>query len=162
MRILDKDGKEIKNPDLEKGYLTTETIIIEHHPAEPEREAVYETYEIEKGLIGKRILTPWQPAHAAWDETEVIQRYTEYTKAELAEIERQKKEAEEAEKRAEVEAKAEAERQAALNALPQRVDDIEEGIAEVGVMVADATTSMDDVMEALAEIGVMVAELSEK
>ena len=33
MRILDKDNNEITSPDLEKGYLTTETIIIAHHDA---------------------------------------------------------------------------------------------------------------------------------
>ena len=166
MRILDKNGNEVTNPDLEKGYLTTETIILAHHEAQPETPAIKERVVIEDDgegnvLYGERVTQEWKPARGAWDETETIQRYTLYTKQELAEREQAKKEEEEAAKRAEAEAKAEAERQAVLNAIPARVDDIEEGVAEVGVMVADTTENMDVLMEAVAELGVMVAEMQE-
>lgn len=161
MRILDDKGKEIENPDLSKGRLETETLLIAHHPAEAESPAEYETVEIEDGLFERRLVKPWTPAKGEWDETETIQRYIPYTAEELAAIEQAKKDAEEAAKRAEEEAKAEAERQAALNGLPARVDDIEEAMAEVGVMTADNTVSMEDLMEAVAELGVMIAEMQE-
>lgn len=161
MRILDENGTEVHDPDLTKGRLVTEVIMIAHHPAEPERPAEYESVEVEPGLYERRQVTPWQPARGAWDETETIQRYVPYTADELAAMEREREEAEEAAKRDEEAARDEAERQATLNALPQRVDDIEEGLAEIGVMAADASVSMDDLMEAVAELGAMVAELSE-
>lgn len=159
MRILDEKGNEIKDPDLTKGRLVTEVIVIAHHPAEPEQPAEYETVEVEDGLFERRLVKEWTPAHGSWDETETIQRYIPYTKEELDAMEQAKREEEEAAKRAEEEAKAEAERQKVLNALPGRMDDIEEGVAEVGVMAADASTSIDELMEAVAEIGVIVAEM---
>lgn len=161
MRILDEQGNEITNPDLAKGRIEVETIVIAHHPSQPETSAEYETVEIEPGLFERREKTPWQPARGAWDEVETIGRYIPYTAEELAAIEQAKKDEEEAAKRAEEEVKAEAERQAALNALPARVDDIEEAMAEVGVMTADNTVSMEDLMEAVAELGVMIAEMQE-
>ena len=161
MRILDSEGNEVSKPDLSKGRIVTETLIVAHHPVQPETQAEFETVEVEPGLFERREKTPWKPGRGAWDEIETIGRYIPYTEAELAEMEQARKDREEAEKRAEEEAKAEAERQAALRALPSRVDDIEEAMAEVGVLAADATASMEDVMEALAELGAMVAELSE-
>lgn len=174
MRILDVDNNEIENPDLTKGYLKQETIVLAHHPEIKEQPATYEVVEIEPGLSERRIKTPWIPAKGAWDETEKIERYIEYTPEELEEQERQRQEAEEAAKRQEEAdrlAAEEAAQKAAEEAkrnemidtiIPSQIDAIEEGIAEVGVMTADAITSIDELMEAVAEIGVMVAEMTEQ
>lgn len=162
MRILDVNDHEVVDPDLTKGYLQTETLILAHHDAVEESPAEYETVEIEPGLMERKVIKPWTPGKGAWDETEQIQRYIEYTAEELKEQEEQKRREEEENKKAEEEAEKQAALQAAINALPQRVEDIEEGVAEVGVMAADAATSIDELMEAVAEIGVMVAEMQEQ
>ncbi len=47
MRILDESGREIKDPDLEAGYLTYKTITTEH-PAVPEVKAEYKTIQLDK------------------------------------------------------------------------------------------------------------------
>lgn len=185
MRILNVDNQEVQNPDLTKGYLKKETIVLVHHPEIKEQQPTYEVVEIQPGLSERRIKTPWIPAKGAWDETEEIERYIEYTPEELAEQERQRQEAEAEEERLKQEAAAEEERRQqeieeanrlaeeraaeeakikeAINVLiPTQINNIEEGIAEVGVIAADAITSIDELMEAVAEIGVMVAEISEQ
>lgn len=162
MRILGIDGTEITNPDLSKGYLTTETIVIAHHEAVPETPEKTEVVKIdsEDGILYERkIVQKWQPARGAWDETETIQRYREYTPEELEQREADRKAQEEADIEAQKTAEEAAKKKAAIDALPDRVNDIEEGVAEVGIMAANASTSIDELMEAVAEIGVMVAEL---
>ena len=99
MRILDKNNVEVTNPDLEKGYLTYETIVIKHHDAieaKPGRSHIEVIKEYDNG--GKDAITVWdeKPTEAkeAWDETEDIQRYIPYTTEELEKIAKEKEEAE--------------------------------------------------------------------
>lgn len=98
MRILDEKNNEIQNPDLEKGYLTNETIVIAHHDAveaKAGKSHVEVVKEYENG--GKDIVTIWdeEPTEAkpAYDETETIQRYTPYSTDELETIAKEKEEA---------------------------------------------------------------------
>lgn len=176
MRILDVNNQEVKDPDLIKGYLTSETIIIAHHDAISETPEKTERVKVNTAnggvLYEKKVVQEWKPGKGAWDETEDIQRYIEYTPEELAQQEADRIAAEKAEQEAEEEAKrqeelaaaeaeAAAKQQAIINALPGRIDDLEEGIAEVGVIAADAQISIEDLMEAVAEIGVIVAEMQD-
>ena len=90
MRILDKEDREVENPDLNLGYLTPDRLLVQHHDATPEIQEEthwellkqYDNGDKAEGLI---IDVPYQPAREAWDEYEDIQRYTEYTEEELAE-----------------------------------------------------------------------------
>lgn len=99
MRILDSNNIEVINPDLEKGYLRTETIITNHHnavEAKPGRSHIEVVKEYSNG--GKDVITVWdeKPTEAkpAYDETENIQRYILYSADELAKIRKDKEEAE--------------------------------------------------------------------
>ena len=99
MRILDSNNIEVINPDLEKGYLRTETIITNHHnavEAKPGRSHIEVVKEYSNG--GKDVITVWdeKPTEAkpAYDETENIQRYILYSANELAKIRKDKEEAE--------------------------------------------------------------------
>ena len=99
MRILDVNDKEIKNPDIEKGYLKAETIVIKHHDAveaTPGKSHIEVVKEYDNG--GKDVITVWdeKPTEAkeAWDETEEIQRYIPYSADELEKIAKAKEEAE--------------------------------------------------------------------
>ena len=91
MRILDKDNNEVTNPNLEKGYLKDETIVIRHHDAVEARQGkshIEVVKEYDNG--GKDVITVWDEkpteAEEAWDETEDIQRYIPYTAEELEKI----------------------------------------------------------------------------
>lgn len=97
MRILDKDNNEITSPDLEKGYLEIETIVIKHHDAVEAKQGkshIEIVKEYDNG--GKDVITVWdeKPVEAkeAWDETEEIQRYILYSADELAKIAKAKEE----------------------------------------------------------------------
>ena len=60
MRILDKNNNEIENPDLEKGYLKTETIVIKHHEAVEAKQGkshIEVVKEYDNG--GKDVITVW-------------------------------------------------------------------------------------------------------
>ena len=99
MRILDKNNSEITSPDLEKGYLKPETIVIKHHDAVEAKSGkshIEVVKEYDNG--GKDAITVWdeKPVEAkeAWDETEEIQRYIPYTTDELNKIAKVKEEAE--------------------------------------------------------------------
>ena len=99
MRILDKDNNEITSPDLEKGYLKIETIVIKHHDAVEAKQGkshIEVVKEYDNG--GKDVITVWDErpteAKAAYDETEEIQRYILYSAEELAKIAKVKEEAE--------------------------------------------------------------------
>lgn len=108
MRILDENGKEISNDDVDYnlGYLKEESILVAHHDAEPAKSAVkevshYETikeYPETGGKDVKKIIdVPAQdatPAKDAWDEYETILRYHLYTKEELDERARSNAESE--------------------------------------------------------------------
>lgn len=161
MKIIDEAGNEVLSPDLELGYLKPD-VIITHHEATPARQEVAELVELKRDkknpadkLLGKRIVQPFAPGRPAWDEKVPIQRYILYTPEELAERERQREEVEA------VEAEAAA-KQARMDALPGEVDDLNEAVAEAGVMIADNNLSNDELMEAVAELGAMVAELTTK
>ena len=104
MRILDKDNKEVTNPDLEKGYMKTETIVIKHHDAveaTPGKSHIEVVKEYDNG--GKDVITVWDEkpteAEEAWDETEEIHRYILYSVEELEKIAKAKEETEAKEKK---------------------------------------------------------------
>ena len=99
MRILDKENNEVTSPDLEKGYLKAETIVIKHHDAVEAKQGkshIEVVKEYDNG--GKDVITVWDEkpteAKAAYDETEEIQRYIPYTADELEKIAKAKEEAE--------------------------------------------------------------------
>lgn len=89
MRILDMNGIELDSPDLSRGYLTEEEILIAHHDAV---EAVQEQWHYEITAVyhnggkdvAKVVDVPGVAAKDAWDEYETIQRYIPYTEEELA------------------------------------------------------------------------------
>lgn len=102
MRTLDENNNVIENADLEKGYLTTETIVIAHHDAikaSSGKSHIEIVREYPNG--GKDVATIWdeEPTEArdAYDETEEIQRYHLYSDEELKQREEKKKESEEKE-----------------------------------------------------------------
>lgn len=92
MRIFDETKtKEITNPDLEKGYLQADKLLIAHHKAQEEvQEQKHEELLHEYPNGGKEYIevidVPYQPAKAAWDEYEDIQIYIPYTEEEIAQI----------------------------------------------------------------------------
>lgn len=102
MRTLDENNNVVENADLEKGYLTTETIVIAHHDAvkaRPGKSHIEVVKEYPNG--GKDVATVWdeEPTEArdAYDETEEIQRYHLYSDEELKQREEKKKESAEKE-----------------------------------------------------------------
>lgn len=101
MRILDINGNEITNPDLDLGHLEQEEIVTQHHDAIPANPGSFH-YEVirEYPNGGKDVEQVWDieptEAVAAWDETEIIQRYILYTQEELDEIAARKRAEEEA------------------------------------------------------------------
>ncbi len=162
MRILDELGAEIVDPDLEKGYLEEETIILAHHEAVPFKPAVrvkeviwedpddpdrklYETVERE----------PVQWPHPAWDDTEPIQRYKLYTEAELAEREaRAKAERAEQERLAAEAAEAaakQAERDELMDALP-------DAMVEVANIAATNEERLNMLEDAIVEVAALIGE----
>jgi hypothetical protein len=90
MRILDVNGNEVQNPDLDLGYLTNDRIFIAHHEAIEAVKEVYH-YETEREYpnggrdVKKVVDVPAVEAKEAWDEYEDIQRYKLYTSEEYAE-----------------------------------------------------------------------------
>lgn len=99
MRILDENNNEIQNPNLEKGELKDETIVIAHHDAveaKAGKSHVEVVREYDNG--GKDVITVWdeEPVQAkdAYDETEEILRYHAYTDEQLAERKKEKEESE--------------------------------------------------------------------
>ncbi|MCI1951914.1 MAG: hypothetical protein LKJ50_04715 [Clostridiales bacterium] len=94
MKILDQQGNEILNPDLEKGHLESDKLTI-HHDAvtevpEQSHIEVLNTYPNGGKDVEKVIDVPAIVGHDAYDEYENIQRYILYTAEELAAIEKQK------------------------------------------------------------------------
>ena len=158
MRILDESGQELHEPDMARGRLVPERIVVARHEAVEAVPKVTEDVLVwsdpddpGNALYAKRTVAPAIPAKPAWDETEDILRYVLYTDAELAEI---------AEREAAEEA-AEAEKRAVIEALPGKVGDLEDAAAELGVMADAAAASTTETEEAIAELGVMVAGLME-
>lgn len=98
MRIFNEKNIEIESPDLEKGYLKNDSLLIMHHDEIKAVEEIghYETIaEYPNG--GKDVAwvvdTPGVEAKEAWDEYEDILRYIPYTEIELKirEIERNRR-----------------------------------------------------------------------
>lgn len=140
MRILDKNNNEIQNPDLEKGYLISDTIVIAHHEAteaSPGKSHIVVVKEYPNG--GRDVATVWdeEPVEAkgAWDETEQIQRYVPYTDAELAEMKAQK----------------EAQEKAALVPTPSDLSDASADLAQSVSDIGDGVTELGDLIAALDE-----------
>lgn len=101
MRILDENGHEITNPDLDLGHLEQEEIVVQHHDAVSANPGSFHYRVIrEYPNGGKDVEQVWDveptEAVAAWDETEIIQRYILYTQEELDEIAARKRAEEEA------------------------------------------------------------------
>lgn len=91
MKIIDINNKEITNPNLSLGYLKNDKIFKKHHEAiKPVKEQWhYETVAEypNGGKDVKRVIdVVGVKAKDAWDEYEDVQRYIEYTKDELADI----------------------------------------------------------------------------
>lgn len=92
MRIIDKDGAEVISPDLKKGHLIREQLLVAIHPREPE---VSEQWHYETTAVypngGKDIVkvidVPFVAAKEAWNEYEDILRYVPYSEEELKQIE---------------------------------------------------------------------------
>lgn len=94
MKIIDENGIEITNPDLNLGYLMPD-IITEHHEAVEgvEEQSHYETIaEYPNGGkdVVKVIDVPGVEAQEAWDEEIQVQRYVLYTAEQLKEMEEAK------------------------------------------------------------------------
>ena len=128
MKILDKNNNELKNIDLEKGYTVNETIIT-HHDAIQTKPGRCHT-EIIKEYIngGKDVITVWdeKPTEGrdAYDETEEIQRYYEYTEDEIKQRKKQQEE----------DSKIEKEKQDKLNSLynsEMTFNDLVDAVAEI-------------------------------
>ena len=109
MKIIDETGAVVENPDLMLGYLTDDTQPLEH----PAQEAVAEVAHYETvaeypsgGRDVQRVVdVPGVPAKPAWTEQLPIKRYIRYTAEELAQREKEQREAQQ--------------RQEALDKLPQ-------------------------------------------
>lgn len=146
MRILDKDNKEIENPNLEKGYLKLETIVKKHHEAVEASAGVVKEWKVIKEYdnSGKDVVPIYEvepvEAKPAWDETEQIQRYIEYTAEELAAMEKAKEEAENA---------------------PTPADN-EQAITELSDVVAENSATTADNESALVELSSMIESLQER
>lgn len=88
MRYIDEQNNEIFAPDLTKGYLTEEQILVDYHPAV---EAVAEVshYEVVReypngGKDFKLVVdVPGVPAKEAWNEYETVMMFHPYTQEEL-------------------------------------------------------------------------------
>lgn len=90
MRVFDENKNyELKNYDLEKGYLKADKILIAYHPAVPEQKEqshreLVKTYENGGREYKKVIDSPYQPYQEAYEEYEHIMVYVPYTEAEIA------------------------------------------------------------------------------
>lgn len=96
MKIYDRNDNILENPDLTRGYLTLDKLLITHHEAV---EAVAEQWHHEVTKVypngGKEVKkvvdVPAVPAKEAWDEFEDINRYTEYTADQLSSMARSRR-----------------------------------------------------------------------
>ena len=135
MKIIDKTGTVVENPDLTLGYLTDDTQPLEH----PAQEAVAEVAHYETvaeypggGKDVQRVVdVPGVPAQAAWTEQMPVQRYIRYTAEELAAQEEARK------------------KQEAKDKLPETVAALNAALAD-----ADALNLDQDYRMTLLELGV--------
>ena len=142
MKIIDETGAVVENPDLTLGYLTDDTLPLEH----PAQEAVAEVAHYETvaeypsgGRDVQRVVdVPGVPARPAWTEQLPIKRYIRYTAEELAAQEEARKKAE------------------ALKKLPETVAALQVALAD-----ADALNVDQDYRLTLLELGVTDDETTE-
>ena len=135
MKIIDKTGTVVENPDLTLGYLTDDTQPLEH----PAQEAVAEVAHYETvaeypsgGRDVQRVVdVPGIPARPAWTEQLPIKRYIRYTAEELAAQEEARK------------------KQEAKDRLPETVEALRAALAD-----ADALNLDQDYRLTLLELGV--------
>ena len=179
MKIFDIEGNEITitNPELEKGELFYEQMRVIHTWIVDIEEQTHEEVVAEYPNGGKDVAIVidveeqghWEtrdhsgkivdfdgsipddmphenPVEDIWQ----FQRYRAYTEDELAEIAKRKEEAEAAAAKA-------AEREEFLEGAPERMDNAEIGMGELGVMAANGSASIGDLMVAVAELGALVA-----
>lgn len=127
MKIIDETGAVITAPDMELGYLVEDTETVHHNAVEAVEEVShYETLaEYPNGGrdVRKVVDIPAVEAHEAYDETVTIQQYIRYTDEELVQ------------RKADQEAAAK--RQAAWDAMPDRVDTLEAANDDIILMMAD-------------------------
>lgn len=127
MKIIDETGAVITAPDMELGYLVEDTETVHHDAIEAVKEVShYETVaEYPNGGrdVRKVVDTPAVEGREAYDETVAIQRYIRYTSEELTQ------------RKADQEAAAK--RQAAWEAMPDRVDALEAANDDIILMMAD-------------------------
>lgn len=88
MRIFDENGIEIESPDLEKGYLKNDRLLVQHHEAVKAVEEIGHYEVIAQYPNGGQdvewvVEVPGVEAKEAWDEYEDILRYVTYTETEL-------------------------------------------------------------------------------
>ena len=146
MRILDKNNVEITNPNLSKGYLKFEHIVTKHHDAVESTAGVIKEWKViheyENGGKDVEPVYSEEPVEAkpAYDETEEIQRYVEYTAEELEAMEKAKEEAENA----------------------PTPSDNEQAIAELSDVVAENANTTADNESALVELSNMIESLQER
>lgn len=114
MKVVNEQGVEIQEYDLDLGYLKPHKLFVQHHdaveaqPAEFEDQFVQE-YENGGKLYNHVCVKQYVPGTDAWDEYEDVQMYVKYTEEELQQIEEEKKKQEEAQAAAEEQAKKEQE-----------------------------------------------------
>lgn len=161
MRIVDAEGAEVESPDLSLGHLVADRLLIARHPAVEavEEQGHWETVAEYPETGGRDVV--WAvdveavEAAEAWDEWEDVWRYVLYTPEELAEIERERAEAEAA---AEEARKKEEERDAITDATPARFEAVEavqldhdEAVASLYEAVAASRIETDEAIVALYE-----------
>lgn len=158
MRVLDENGIEITEPDLELGYLVDDEEIIIHQ-AEPAIPARYERVldkqdpTNQKNKLYKRVRTqPYVPAKPERHEVVKFKRYLAYTPEQLAEREAQRAAEEQARKEAQEREEAEAAQRETMNALPAAFD-------ELAGMTADNTLSIETICGAIEELAVEVSNM---
>ena len=177
MKIFDTEGNEITNPDIEKGKLAYESLrvihtwvidveerthekVIAEYPnggkdvdivIDVEERGHWETRDEEGNVVDfDGIIPDDMPHENPVEDVWGFQRYRVYTEEELEEIAQRKAEAEAAAEKAE-------EREAFLDGAPERMDNAELGMGELGVMAANSAASIEDLMVAVAELGALVA-----
>lgn len=158
--IVDKNNNVLSDPDLEKGYLTPKTLDVVYiwvvDVAAEYKEVVLADYPETGGKdIAYEVVTPeqghWEIKDTSYNDLNLpidemlcetlskgdpnyigiqVEEYTPYTKSELKEVERKRKEREEA-------LKAEREKQAIINELPSRVDSVENTQDDIVLLLAD-------------------------
>lgn len=88
MKIFDVNGIEVESPDLEKGYLKNDRLLVMHHEAVEAIEEVGHFEVVAEYPNGGQdvewiVDIPGVKAAAAWDEYEEILRYIPYTETEM-------------------------------------------------------------------------------